>query len=52
MNEDVQLDVNDIANSLLEQIVALSRENAVLKAQINALNKANEEDDKSASNTV
>lgn len=48
---DMQIDVNDIANSLLEQIVALSRENAVLKAQINALNKA-QGDDKDASDTV
>lgn len=48
--DELQIDVNDIANSLLEQIVALSRENAVLKAQVNALTK--EDSDPNVSDTV
>lgn len=36
---DVEIDVNDVINSLLEQVAGLSRENALLKAQVNGLQK-------------
>lgn len=51
---DMQIDVNDIINSLSEQVAALSRDNAILKAQNNALNKAlaEGEDKADASDTV
>lgn len=38
MNE-VEIDANDFANSLLEQVVALSRDLAFAKAQLVALQK-------------
>lgn len=39
---DIQIDVNDVVNGLLEQVVDLSRQNAILKAQVAALQKPGE----------
>jgi cell division protein FtsB len=39
----MELDINDVITPLLEQIAALSRENAVLKATVVALQKQNQD---------
>lgn len=54
MNLDsLEIDVNDIINNLSEQVATQARENAILRAQNNALTKALEGADKAdASDTV
>lgn len=39
MNNELQIDANDIISDLSSRIAELTRENAVIKAQYNALNK-------------
>lgn len=41
--EQLQIDINDIVNSLTEQLANVSRERAMLQAQVNALFKKLEE---------
>lgn len=49
---NVDIDVNDVVNGLLEQVAGLSRENAILKAQVSALNRQSEKGSEDASDTV
>lgn len=41
---DIKIDVNDLVNSLLEQVSNLSRELAFARAQVTALQKSNEKE--------